>query len=52
MYQAVRAAGNPVRLGVMVPEDHFKKAADLDLRVALEMIAEWILTTTSASGRS
>lgn len=32
MYQAVRTAGNPVRLGVMVLENHFKKTADLGLR--------------------
>lgn len=32
LYQAVRAAGNPVRLGVMISQSNYKIAADLGLR--------------------
>lgn len=32
LYQAVRAAGNPVRVGVMFSQSHFKAAADLGLK--------------------
>jgi len=57
MYQAVRAAGNPVRLGVMVSENHFKKAADLGLRSGfgdemLRLTAIKVFHGNSLSGRT
>ena len=57
MYQAVRAAGNPVRLGVMVLENHFKKAADLGLRSGfgddmLRLTAIKVFHGNSLSGRT
>jgi predicted amidohydrolase YtcJ len=32
LYQAVRAAGNPVRLGIMISQGNFQMAADLGLK--------------------
>ena len=57
MYQAVRAAGNPVRLGVMVSENHFPKAADLGLRSGfgddmLRLTAIKVFHGNSLSGRT
>jgi predicted amidohydrolase YtcJ len=57
MYQAVRAAGNSVRLGVMVLENYFREAADLGLRSGfgddlLRLTAIKVFHGNSLSGRT
>lgn len=57
IYQAVRAAGNPVRLGVMVAENSFQTAANLGLRSGfgddrLRLTAIKVFHGASLSGRT
>jgi predicted amidohydrolase YtcJ len=57
IYQALRAAGNPVRLGVMLMENDFQKVADLGLRSGfgddmLRLTAIKVFHGNSLSGRT
>ncbi len=57
MYQALRAAGNPVRLGVMVPESSFAAASGMGLKSGfgddmLRLTAIKVFHGNSMSGRT
>lgn len=57
LYQAVRAAGMPVRLGIMISEANFAKAADLGIRSGfgderLRFTAIKVFHGNSLSGRT